>query len=341
MRVFLLSLVFVISGCSTPQKAPNTPISVPIETPETALLDVAVSNDSSEVDNLSEVAADLVSALTLLREFPPLFTTIQFSEPDFRFGNHIVEALRDAGYGLQKVSEDQGTHYIEIERSSLTVSGSSSNTIQYSITVADIKLSRGFEMTPNRFDPMTPLFIQGIPPRPIGERPNPYPSLGPLDRDLNAFEFRDSLGNFITRVNPGVIQKEISESQNYLPYKQLLVRFKPNSLDIGLDNKAAIKYLINDHSPEDRLTISACHHENSSLWDGDSSKALEREKRVTHELLILGIAPETINTEGCLSTNYNSQLEKSSVVLTLESLARNPIRRSGRSGDGRARYGFF
>jgi len=62
-------------------------------------------------DSMAQFAAkDLIFAL--VQVFPPEVTTIQMGPTPTTFGQNLVQEITQAGYGLQRVTADQGTRYL-------------------------------------------------------------------------------------------------------------------------------------------------------------------------------------------------------------------------------------
>ena len=60
------------------------------------------------------MAVDLVSVMMQLPALSPFSTTLQLSPPPSAFGETLERTLRDSGYGLQRVSDDQGPSLHEL-----------------------------------------------------------------------------------------------------------------------------------------------------------------------------------------------------------------------------------
>ena len=71
---------------------------------------------TSEIEQLALVSTNLVAVLVQLPELSPSTVTLQLSAPRSAFGNTVLRALEEAGYGVQRVAADQGRHYVAYRR---------------------------------------------------------------------------------------------------------------------------------------------------------------------------------------------------------------------------------
>ena len=78
--------------------------------------EMLAATDADELRRLDLVATNFVAALVQLPELRPAGTTLQLTAPTSVFGNVLVRALEDAGYGMQRVSADQGSRYVTYSR---------------------------------------------------------------------------------------------------------------------------------------------------------------------------------------------------------------------------------
>ena len=347
----VLGSVLVLSSCATSSDAGST--SQEGNSAATFLSDVgatAVGSAPSQ-STLGVIATDLVSSLVQLSELSPFSTTIQVNRPVSDFGQELVNALRYSGYGVQIVADDQGLNYLNYFSSFSEEDDGTYYT--FKVLVRDISISRSFIENDDAFIPNSPVKIKGVVAQRIIVNDDIYrQSIGDAEFP-SGVTFTDPNGRLIYH-DPRVVvstsamkrnagdqiktemvliharanvftKSRISEkkSHDYEPFKQVSLRFKPKSLDLGLKNKSAIGQLLESFDAStDRLSITACSFGNSLIWDGTESISLERGLRVRQELLTSNISIDNTRDESCFSTKYGDQLPRRTVILTLERAVR-------------------
>jgi len=297
------------------------------------------------------IATDLVSSLVQLSELSPFATTIQINRPKAEFGSELVKALRYSGYGVQIVAEDQGRNYLSYV--STRAEEPDETYYTFNVIIRNISISRTFVKNNGHYVPSSPVRVTGAQAQRIVVNDDIYRhSIGNAEFP-SGVTFIDPNGqlvyygprlvvstNAMKRKTNDQIKTEmvliharanvftksrISEKTNikYDPYKQVSLRFRPQSLELGEKNKKAIRLLLESFdSDTDRLSITACSFGKSLMWDGTESVALERGLRVRQELLASNISIENTRDESCFSTKYGDDLPRSTVVLTLERAVR-------------------
>jgi len=300
---------------------------------------------------LGVIATDLVSSLVQLSELSPFSTTIQVNRSVSDFGDELIRALRYSGYGVQIVPDDQGLNYLDYITS--FSEADDGNFYSFELVVRDISISRTFIESGNTFIPSSPVTIKGVAAQRIVVNDDIYrQSIGNAEFP-SGVSFVDRTGeqvyydprlvvstNAMKRNANDQIKTEMvliharanlftksritaSEKRNFEPYKQVSLRFRPKSLDLGVKNKSAIGLLLESFDVStDRLSITACNFGKSLMWDGTESVALERGLRVRQELLASNISIDHTRDESCFSTKYGDKLPRRTVLLTLERAVR-------------------
>jgi len=249
----------------------------------------------------TDVANEFVSVMSGLDKFPPLSTTIQYSEPESEFAIEVIDALKKRGFGTQKVSADQGANYIEIDSSTAPFN---KDVTKYIITIADITVQKSYINKDKSLSPVSVFEIQGTSPQYI-------------EHD-SKIEFYGENGVMLQHARESINGATDVDNDVYIPQKQLHVQFEPNSLDLGRDYKNTITNLADSFGDHNRFSVSTCLNGESQIGEGDE-QAKQRGNRITQELLAHGIPPENIRTESCTIGGYSRTAEPFSVVLTLES----------------------
>ena len=115
--------------------------------------------ESSEIEQLALVSTNLVAALVQLPELSPSTVTLQLSAPRSAFGNTVLRALEDAGYGVQRVAADQGRHYVAYrQRFAETDAGPVTD---YELTVNGLRVHREYVHRDTGVYPSSLMTIEG------------------------------------------------------------------------------------------------------------------------------------------------------------------------------------
>jgi len=350
-KAILLTLALILSltiaSCASNPSSQN---SVSAKLPETGP-DGAADDAGPTQSSLGVIATDLVSSLVQLSELSPFSTTIQVNRPVSEFGDELISALRFSGYGVQIVQDDQGLNYLNYFKS---LSEEEEGTYYtFKITIRDISISRSFVKKADIFIPSSPVQIKGVESQRIVVNDDIYRQTIGSAEFPSGVTFVDNNGRLIyydprlvvstnamkrnanDQIKPEMVliharanlftKSRIAskEKKNFEPYKQVSLRFRPKSLDLGIKNKTAIGLLLESFDVEtDRLSIVACNFGKSLIWDGTESVALERGLRVRQELLASNISIDHTRDEGCFSTKYGDELPRRTVILTLERAVR-------------------
>jgi len=348
------TLVFSALGLSSCVTSSN----IGTETQEGSAATLADSN-SDETPAISApsqshvgvIATDLVSSMVQLSELSPFSTTIQVNKPVSTFGHELINALRYSGYGVQIVPDDQGLNYLNYYSSFSEVE--QGNYYTFKIVIRDISISRSFIRSDEIYIPNSPVKIRGVSAQRILVNDDIYRQIIGDAEFPSGVTFTDSNGrltyhdprhvvstNAMKRNANDQIKTEMvliharanlftksrisaNETRTFEPYKQVSLRFQPQSMDLGINNKKAIGLLLDSFDVStDRLSITACNFGKSLIWDGTESVALERGHRVRQELLASNISIDNTRDEGCFSTKYGNELPRRTVLLTLERAVR-------------------
>jgi len=332
----VLFLSIVLMGCTS------------LPTKSEASSNVNVKDDAS----LRLVAVDLVSVLGQLPGFDPWTMTVQISPIRTSYGKAIADALTDAGYGIQRVSADQGLNHVEHSETTIIESTGKSNAFE--IKVRGIRISRNYKHENHRWGPSSPLLVYGAEPTPV----KVFDGLHSDDREPTRFssgvifhsadgeviESREVMVDVVNDDNEKgqaakakLAKRALSLSQaatftrqrasfngegNYKNIAEVILSFPSSDPgQLGQNNKQAIAELIaSSNSDTDRYIIQGCVKNKTLFWDGTESISLERQQRVNKELLISGVKAESIKELGCFEDNTRTGLPQQSVSVVLKRL---------------------
>ncbi len=347
----LFSLIFLasfIQGCATSRTVTN-------EGTDASVLENGTStqlSSSDHIDNQSDaslVATDLVSAMMQLEEYPPWSTTVQISPSSSEFGESLVAAFLAGGYGIQKVSADQGTNYVSYRRS--VVESDLGQTLRYTLSIKNTRIYRDYQHSNKQLHPSSVMTIAGSQPRNVKLNDDLYRQRGGEIVFPSGVVFEQSDGTFkvfnkrAVKVNPNskraqadqfshqrflLVAKSNTLLSNRLentldirhwePVRQVTLAFPSKDPDfLGNANKRAIKKLLADFDHQSQgISITGCAHNQSLLWDGTESDSLDRQRRVLDELLVAGVPVERLRENGCFKSEFSEDLPKQSVIVTIK-----------------------
>ena len=296
------------------------------------------------------VAVELVSVLGQLPGLDPYSTTTQVPPSQSEFGVTVVNALQDLGYGVKRVSSDQGSDQVSY-RKTQTVQNVGTVT-EFEVAFRGVRVARDYIESGRHWVPISAIRIYGTEPTRVLINNELHSHTADPRRLTSGVVFYDAQGNVLESRDvsvmvggsesdgPGAnyanrVQRSLSLGQASVFGRQRAHaredkrRFKtiaevnllfptrdPSTL--GARNKRAIATLIQLHDiTTDRFIIQGCSQGSTLIWDGTESISLERQQRVNKELLVSGVSPEAIVEEACVSRSSDTQLSKQLVRLQL------------------------
>jgi len=296
----------------------------------------------AKLERLKIISVDLVSALVQLPAVNPNTVTLQVTQPQTAFGNLVVRALEDAGYGLQRVSADQGLHYVQYsQRYGETDAGPVTD---YVLRVGDISVDREYNENENGVFPSSLMRVNGA----------ENPDLIVLNDDI----FKEQGGDgqvFISGVSSGRNVGEVREfsvneydrtpleqrtqrptqllsarraaiarvvtDEELVDYKRLrrtvLVFDDPQTRIMGSGNKQAVRLLVREFQNDDVIQVAAC-----SDADGQNDESVQRGIRVIEEFLSYDIPVKNVVKAPCRRTNFRHSTDDSPVAVEVVHLRR-------------------
>lgn len=332
--VLLLSML-ALTGCTT-------------TTTET--VELQLTDDVSLDDNAPEalIATDLVSVLMQLPGFSPWATTLSLSAPNNLFGSNILNVLRLSGYGIQRVSADQGTKYVSYSKSKIVSNANA--TTNYSISIGRLTVSREYDIVEDQIYPTSLISIIGAEPKDITLNESMYRQRGGNHIIPSGVVFKSPDGRTLDVKQSNIVVKNAAKKnldeqfsqqrflvlarsrlfleskltsvvdvRKWVPVRQVLLVFpSSDSSFLGSQNKSAIKKLLQFYDADSTgFGITGCKRHKSLLWDGTEGDALDRQLRVRNELLVAGVDIARVRENGCFANEYDSKLTKNSVLITM------------------------
>lgn len=290
----------------------------------------------TEIEQLGRVSTDLVAALVQLPETSPTNVTLQYSPPRSAFGNTVIRALEDAGYGLQRVPADQGAHYVAYsQRFSETEAGPVTD---YELRVGDVTLQRAYSHGPTRVFPSSLLAVEGSAARPDDitlddalfreqggdgdafisgvragdELPSSVGEVTVDDFDARPTERRTSarevLASARTRGTLVAAEREIELDGRERLRRTVLIFDDAETRLMGEANKQAVRLLARDARAGDLFVVTAC-----TDADGRDAASRVRGARVVEEFVGHGVPSEAVRLGPCIRASFRHASDDSPV----------------------------
>ncbi len=274
------------------------------------------------------VASDLLSIFTQITI--PFSTTIQVSSLD---ENSMVKAavkgLVDQGYGIQRVTTDQGANLLRVIRTQPT---DDKSMYRYTLKVGNVVVSRLYDISNRGALPASVFEISGsliaadIDDSHFTENYNPqfkavtYTSISteserPTAISLITDDLVDRVSSAATQgastqaINSSQVEitnlfngesvfQSITDTHNQMA-RQVLV-FPNDSMVMGDTNKLLVRdFLISYKTGSDQIRLVGCSNGSTNLAIGNEGLALGRAARVADELQRRGVPRDRILDEGC------------------------------------------
>ena len=291
--------------------------------------EAVVATEPEELRRLELVATNLVAALVQLPELRPAGTTLQYNTPTGAYGNVVLRALEDAGYGLQRVSADQGRRFVSYSRRlAETQSGPVSD---FSLAIGTVSVSREYVRRGENLYPSSLMRIEGTDAATdvtladavfveqgdagtafisgvsggtgIGDG-SAVTTVDVREFDARPLERRSSLESVLAEVRSLELEREAARAapdlERFTRHRRtVLILDDPRTQRLGPANKRAVRLMTREFLPGDLLEIRACHD-----TDGRDEAAGEQAIRVEEELASHGVPPGASWIAPCVRATY-------------------------------------
>lgn len=339
-RALLVTLlVLPLSACQVQKVKRDNALFMPRVGGNTAII---VETPVAELRNLQLISTNLVSALVQIPEMQIGTATLQVSSPTSAFGNTLVRALEDAGFGIQHVSADQGLRYVTYgKRFAETEAGLVND---YSVSVGEIEVRREYDVSAKGVFPSSLLlvsgtedivnielddrifseqggtgdtFISGVGSDSINAPSTDVSTVTVNDYDVTPLEKRISQGGILNTARQRIYARESAENPvNLNGYSQLrrtvLIFNDKASIVMGRGNKQAVRLLAKDFLLGDVFSITAC-----TDVDGKNDASQIRGIRVEEEFVSHGINADAVQIEPCIRASYRHSSDDSPVAVSV------------------------
>lgn len=337
-------LILWLSACSSLDKQ-DSQVSIEDITPRIAgNQSVLVGLEQSELAHLQLIATNLVATLVQIPEMRPAVATLQVSRSTTPFGNAVIRALEDAGFGLQLVSADQGQNYVTYsKRLAETEAGLLTD---YTLSVGSIGLSREYVVEEGSIYPSSLMTISGtdyiadidLSDEIFTEQGGsdggtafisgaqqdglPNPDLPVTTVDVFAFDElpvdkrtrqQKVFAEARQRYFEADTRRAIPDLGLYDKFRRTVLIFNDNSTQMmGAANKRAVRLLVREFSDDDLMVIKACLDA-----DGSDEASMNRAIRVEEELASYGIPSESAFIAPCARASYRHASDNSPTPVEL------------------------
>jgi outer membrane protein OmpA-like peptidoglycan-associated protein len=294
-------------------------------------------NSEKPISVHEDMLEDVLSVMPQVLD--PRTNSVQFGPSEDKALNIIAaRELAKAGYGIQRVSADQGVNYFSIENHE-----NENGLISIRVSVGDIDISRMYETSKNNVRPAGPFELAGtrvkIDPTlselGAGSKTDliatnvEYTSIAPIDGGIPT----------ISLLSNDVIQGVLSDATNAPGYKTInaskleinnrfydeagafatllnqrervarqIIIFPNDSMRLGEEGKKRIEQLLRRFSERrDLINVVGCSNGHTDLKIGNEGLALGRAKRITEELLALGVPSRNIFDDACWSPQSDEE----------------------------------
>jgi len=326
-RLLLLPPLLLIGACSALEQASNTGNGVQVhavDRPQVATRITLI--DKTIIEDLAGVVAQI---------YDPLSTTLQVNSSNADpLLQYFVSVLANNGFGIQRVSADQGANFVSYTRNETTADQRPQ--IAFSVEVGAVEIARQYKVPKrNVVDPISPFRLSGtrapvtITDVASSKKIVSDPSLSKATyvAPMNLEEQTP----IISLITPGLVE-QVAAQNNGGPslqalnsskievnnlfygdhssfasilenhdkvYRQVIV-FGNDSMVLGSTNKSLIDQFVDNEIQEgDVVSLIGCSNGPTSLEIGNEGLALGRAQRVTEALTSRGVPREKVLDEGC------------------------------------------
>jgi len=300
-------------------------------TPNEAQPGSETSTSVSPVDR--SIAMDIVKSARQI--FPPINSTLQFASSNDPLMQYFVQLFANEGYGVQRVSADQGSNLFSYQREEEQIDDTT--LVRFNATIGVVTVARDYTVPRvNTISPASPVRVSGTR-APIEVADRPTGRFVVTDPAYSTVEYVASLnladqappvislitGDLVNRVAERGTRSTSLQALNsnrveitnlfytnqsnfssilddYDQIEQQIVVFGNDSMVLGNTNKQLIDQFVEQRVKDnDLISLVGCSNGPTALEIGNEGLALGRAERVTQALLSRGVSRDRILDEGC------------------------------------------
>ncbi|MFT5895374.1 MAG: hypothetical protein ACI8VW_002248 [bacterium] len=319
-KICVLISIGSLSACSTMNELQKIGILPPVKVEQIPSVDQTIIQD----------LADAIAQI-----YDPLSTTLQINatESDLTL-NHFAAVLAKKGFGIQRVSADQGANFVSYSKTNKTLDNNSN--LNFSVTVGAVSVARKYQLLgDNIVAPASTVRLSGT--RAAVTVNDTVSSRKQVkDPSFSKAQYVASLSldeqtPIISLVTPEIVRNIAAQSANgaslralnssqvevnnlfytsqstfasvlddYSKIYRYVVVFGNDSMILGNRNKSLIDQLVeNVLIDDDIVSLVGCSNGPTSLEIGNEGLALGRASRVTEALMARGVPRDSVLDEGC------------------------------------------
>lgn len=299
--------------------------------------------DRAMFDDLSGIVAQI---------FEPLNTTLQINRDNAdRRMQYFVDTLADKGFGIQRVSADQGANYLSYTRKNTE----QPDEVHLSVAIGAVLVGRDYrQLNDDAVSPNSVVRLAGTR-IPVAVSDTSSRRFKVEDPSLSEAQYVASLGldeaspvislitpelvsNVSNRAANGPSLQALNSSQvevnnlfygsestfasvldDYQRIDRQVIVFGNDSMVLGNTNKLLIEQFVDSKLKDsDVISLVGCSNGPTALEIGNEGLALGRAQRVTQALMSRGVARHQVLDEGCWApTNVGDRFPSRGVVMEL------------------------
>ena len=321
----------------------------------------AGNTNAIKVEQITAVDQTIIQDLAgvIAQIYDPLSTTLQINATESdRTLNYFVSILAKKGYGIQRVSADQGANFVSYTRTKETLDNKAH--IHYSMAVGAVNVARKYQLMGR--DVVAPASTVRLSGTRASVTVNDTVSSGKIvnDPSLSKAQYVASLSldaqaPMISLITTEIVNNIAAQSadgpslqalnsskvevnnlfytrqstfssllDDYSKIYKYVIVFGNDSMVLGKTNKSLIDQLVdNVLQEEDIVNLVGCSNGPTALEIGNEGLALGRAGRVTDALMARGVARDNILDEGCWAPVAEQQDRFPSRGVVLELWRRN------------------
>ena len=344
----ILLIALLLSGCIIKEQAPPQVASADLgETQEETRQEIE-TDIQNRLDDEQVMIDDLLSAIVQI--FPPIDSTVQISaEDDNELTLLVADTMAHAGFGIQKVTTDQGTSLLTTDTQAGKQSDNGSPTKHLRIDIGQVSIGRTYRVSNNRaIQPSSSFKVYGSRARIDPGKTLFGTSMVEANTEYQAPIRLNEPLPLLSLITPEIVQSATNESasspeltstnsakveinnlrygestfdsilSNHQMLDDLTVLFPNDSLILGQENKLLIReFMAVFIERMDLVSVVGCSNGPTAVEIGNVGLALGRGERVTNELLSLGVPRERILDQGCWAPSAADKYPGRGVVLEL------------------------
>ncbi|NND91523.1 MAG: hypothetical protein HKN42_11730 [Granulosicoccus sp.] len=345
----LLGSLVLLGACALPATTPDQP-DIPVAIARSSTVQDTATNTARPVSATDRTMLNNL-AVVIAQIFNPVETTVQINKSNTDpTTQYIIATLGEMGFGIQRVSADQGANYLSYTRRE-----NDQNLVAVSIAVGGVVVSRAYQLIGrNVVAPASVMRVSGTR-APITVQDVASSRFEVRDPSLSQVQYVASLGldeqaPVISLITPMLVDSVASQStsgpslqalnsnkievnnlfygntstfssilEGYERIDRQIIVFGNDSLVLGDVNKQLIDQFVDTQlRHRDIINLVGCSNGPTALDIGNEGLALGRARRVTEALLARGVLRDQILDEGCWApTSAGDRFPGRGVVLEL------------------------